>query len=236
MMTTATQNSRADMQRPVSSRRQIAVKKLILASPVILLLALVSHALLISAGRSISHKVVMYVRVARLSAQEPDRKLSMPVQGVAKKQVANTWHADRGDRRHEGQDIFAPRGTAVLSATDGYILKMGENNLGGQTVSVIGAGGWVYYYAHLDSYAQDIAEGDYVNRETVLGYVGTTGNASGTPPHLHFGVYAAGGAMNPLPLLSDRPDRQGEERLAGTSQRKKPQTKQQRNRMVVTGT
>ena len=160
----------------------------------------------------------------------------MPVQGVARKQVADTWHAPRGDRRHEGQDIFAPRGSAVLSATDGYILKIGENNLGGQTVSVIGAGGRVYYYAHLDSYAPNIAAGDYVNRETVLGYVGTTGNAGGTPPHLHFGVYASGGAMNPLPLLSDRPDRQGEERLAGTAQRKKPQTKPQRNRLVVTGT
>lgn len=212
------------------------VKKLILASPLVLLLLLVSQALLISAGRSISHKLVMYVRVARLSAQAPDRRISMPVQGVAKKAVADTWHADRGDRKHEGQDIFAPRGTAVLSATDGYILKIGENNLGGQTVSVIGAGGRVYYYAHLDSYAPNIAEGDHVNKETVLGYVGTTGNASGTPPHLHFGVYARGGALNPLPLLSDRPDRQGEERLAGTAQRKKPQTKPQRNHLVMTGT
>src|SRR6185503_7728580 len=174
----ATFKSRPDMQRPVSSRRQMLVKKLILASPVVLLLALVSHALLISAGRSISHKLVMYVRVARLSAQEPDRRISMPVQGVAKKQVADTWHADRGERKHEGQDIFAPRGTAVLSATDGYILKIGENNLGGQTVSVIGAGGRTYYYAHLESYAPHIAEGDYVTKQTVLGYVGTTGNAA----------------------------------------------------------
>ncbi|HVQ38821.1 MAG TPA: M23 family metallopeptidase, partial [Pyrinomonadaceae bacterium] len=48
-------------------------------------------------------------------------------------------------------------------------------------------------------------EGDYVTRQTVLGYVGTTGNAAGTPPHLHFGVYAPGGPVDPLPLLSDRP-------------------------------
>jgi len=106
---------------------------------------------------------------------------------------------------HEGQDIFAPQGTPVLSATEGYIVNIGENNLGGQTVSIVGAGGRSYYYAHLDSYAPHIAEGDYVTKQTVLGYVGTTGNASGTPPHLHFGVYAPGGAMNPLPLLSDRP-------------------------------
>jgi peptidoglycan LD-endopeptidase LytH len=120
--------------------------------------------------------------------------------------VANTWHAPRGtDRLHEGQDIFAERGTAVLSATEGYIVKIGENSLGGQTVSVIGAGGRVYYYAHLDAYAPGIAEGDYVTTQTVLGYVGTTGNAAGTPPHLHFGVYSTGGALNPLPLITDRP-------------------------------
>lgn len=155
---------------------------------------------------AIANKVVLYLNVARLYTKSPDEMLAMPVQDVTKKQVVNTWHAPRGnDRRHEGQDIFAPRGTPVLSATDGYIIRIGENSLGGQTVSVMGAGGRVYYYAHLDSYAPRIEEGDYVTTKTVLGYVGTTGNAAGTPPHLHFGVYSSGGAINPLPLLSDRP-------------------------------
>jgi murein DD-endopeptidase MepM/ murein hydrolase activator NlpD len=151
-------------------------------------------------------KLVFYVHVAQLYAKEPDQKIAMPVQDVSKNQIANTWHAARGtDRLHEGQDIFAPQGTPILSATEGYIANIGENSLGGQTVSVVGAGGRVYYYAHLDSYAPRIAEGDWVTTQTVLGYVGTTGNAAGTPPHLHFGVYAPGGAMNPLPLLNDRP-------------------------------
>ena len=154
---------------------------------------------------AIANKVVLYVNVARLYTKSPDEALAMPVQDVTKRQVANTWHAPRGtDRRHEGQDIFAPRGTPILSATDGYIIRIGENSLGGQTVSVMGAGGRVYYYAHLDSYAPRIEVGDYVTTKTVLGYVGTTGNAAGTPPHLHFGVYSSGGAINPLPLLSDR--------------------------------
>lgn len=154
----------------------------------------------------ITDRFVLYVHVAQLYTKEPDRKLAMPVQAVSKAQVANTWHAPRGtDRLHEGQDIFAPRGTPILSATEGYIVKIGENALGGQTVSVAGAGGRLYYYAHLDSYAPHIAEGDYVTTKSVLGYVGTTGNAVDTPPHLHFGVYAPGGAMNPLPLLNDRP-------------------------------
>ena len=86
----------------------------------------------------------------------------------------------------------------------GYVLRIGENDLGGHTVSVVGAGGRIYYYAHLDSYAPEIAEGDHVDTETVLGYVSTTGNAKGGSPHLHFGVYTRQGAIDPLPLLKDR--------------------------------
>ena len=152
-----------------------------------------------------SDTLLFYGRLARLYTQSPDSKLAMPLENVSKKEVADTWQAPRGDgRRHEGQDIFAARGTPILSASNGYVLKIGENNLGGQTVSVVGAGGRVYYYAHLDSYAKNIHVHDHVTTRTVLGYVGTTGNAQGTPPHLHFGVYTLTGAINPLPLLSDR--------------------------------
>jgi murein DD-endopeptidase MepM/ murein hydrolase activator NlpD len=153
----------------------------------------------------IANKLRFYVQVARLYSQEPDRRLAMPLADVSKRQVADTWGASRGTgRRHEGQDIFAPKGTPVLSATSGFVYNIGENNLGGQTVSVIGAGGRVYYYAHLDKYAPGLEEGDRVTTRTVLGYVGTTGNAQGTPPHLHFGIYTGSGAINPLPLLTDR--------------------------------
>jgi murein DD-endopeptidase MepM/ murein hydrolase activator NlpD len=153
----------------------------------------------------IANKLRFYVQVARLYSQEPDRRLAMPLADVSKRQVADTWGASRGTgRRHEGQDIFAPKGTPVLSATSGFVYNIGENDLGGQTVSVIGAGGRVYYYAHLDKYAPGLEEGDRVTTRTVLGYVGTTGNAQGTPPHLHFGIYTGSGAINPLPLLTDR--------------------------------
>lgn len=129
----------------------------------------------------------------------------MPVDDVTKREVTDTWGAPRsGGRTHEGQDIFAPKGTKVLSATNGYVYKIGENNLGGQTVSVISSGGRVYYYAHLDAYAPGLKVGDPVTTRTLLGFVGTTGNAQGTPPHLHFGVYTFGGAINPLPLITDR--------------------------------
>ena len=65
----------------------------------------------------------------------------------------------------------------------------------------IGAGGRVYYYAHLERFAEDLKRGDAVTTETILGYVGTSGNAKGTPPHLHFAVYTTGGAINPLELF-----------------------------------
>lgn len=153
----------------------------------------------------LANSLLLYVRVARLYAKEPPSRIAMPLREVQKKQIANTWQAPRGaNRLHEGQDIFAPRGTPVYSATQGYIYNIGENNLGGQTVSVAGAGGRFYYYAHLDSYAPHIEEGDYVTPQTVIGYVGTTGNAQGTPPHLHFGIYTPNGATDPLPLLMDR--------------------------------
>lgn len=156
-------------------------------------------------GNAIGDRLVFYWRVSRLYSQQPESKIAMPLEDVRKSQVADTWQSPRGtNRKHEGQDIFAPKGTPILSATSGYVYKIGENALGGQTVSVIGAGGRIYYYAHLNAYAPNLEVGDRVTTTTVLGYVGTTGNAQGTPPHLHFGIYTTSGAINPFPLLSDR--------------------------------
>ncbi|HEX2270844.1 MAG TPA: M23 family metallopeptidase [Pyrinomonadaceae bacterium] len=156
-------------------------------------------------GGALADTLVFYARVAKLYAEEPHTRIKMPVADVTKREVADTWHAPRsGGRRHEGQDIFAPKGTRIFSATNGYVYRIGENNLGGQTVSVISAGGRVYYYAHLDAYAPGLEVGDRVSTNTLLGFVGTTGNAQGTPPHLHFGVYSLSGAINPLPLITDR--------------------------------
>jgi len=169
------------------------------------LFAVLAVTLLLLVVTGASDKLLFYARITKLYMQEPDTRLAMPLEDVTKREIADTWQARRGtDRRHEGQDIFAPRGTPILSATSGYVFKIGENSLGGQTVSVISKGGRIYYYAHLDRYAKGIEVGDRVTTRTVLGYVGTTGNAQGTPPHLHFGVYTMAGAINPLPLLTDR--------------------------------
>lgn len=138
--------------------------------------------------------------MARLALQPAPTRLPVPVQGVAPRQLADTWGAARSQgRKHEGIDIFAARGTPVLSATEGVVMQIGTNNLGGKVVWVLGPGRQMHYYAHLDSYA-DISRGQRVVAGEVLGYVGDTGNARGTPPHLHYGIYQAG-AINPYPLL-----------------------------------
>jgi murein DD-endopeptidase MepM/ murein hydrolase activator NlpD len=204
------QNPNKAQRRSVWLHRKLVMKKLSLVVLIVFAFLILGSVTGVSAAAEqlagkFAGKLVFFVHVAQLYTKDPDQKLTMPVQDVEKKQIANTWHAPRdGSRLHEGQDIFAPRGTAVFSATEGYVAHIGENSLGGQTISVVGAGGRTYYYAHLEAYAPHLAEGDYVTTQTLLGYVGTTGNAAGTPPHLHFGVYAPGGATNPLPLLRDR--------------------------------
>jgi hypothetical protein len=204
-MTRVSQSLVANPKRPrVSWRRNVVLRRSLLV--LLLTFTFLFICGVTGAAGRIADTMVLYVHLAGLYTKTPDKSLSMPIKDVTKSQIANTWHAPRGDDRlHEGQDIFAPKGTPVLSATTGYVVKIGEDNLGGHTVSVVGDGGRKYYYAHLDAYASHLEVGDYVTRNTVLGYVGTTGNADGTPPHLHFGIYASDGAIDPLPLLTDRP-------------------------------
>jgi murein DD-endopeptidase MepM/ murein hydrolase activator NlpD len=149
-------------------------------------------------------KVKMPFQMIRLSMQDVPTALPIPVAGVAARQLTDTWGAARGnERRHEGIDIFAARGTAVLSTTEGIVSSVGTNNLGGKVVWVVGPGGQRHYYAHLDEYA-DIAVGELVFPGTELGKVGNTGNARGTSPHLHYGIYS-NGAINPYPFLRSVP-------------------------------
>ncbi|HYG81944.1 MAG TPA: M23 family metallopeptidase [Pyrinomonadaceae bacterium] len=180
------------------------MRKLFFSVSLTLILGLLAHSCLTLLSERVPAANLLSWKTARLYMKEPDRRLAMPVRTVRARQVSDSWHAPRdGERLHKGQDIFAPKGTPVHSATEGYVVRIGENRLGGQTVSVLGAGGRVYYYAHLDSYAPGLDVGDWVTPETVLGSVGTTGNAKTTRPHLHFAVYTNAGAINPLPLLAD---------------------------------
>lgn len=133
---------------------------------------------------NIDPRVRAGIRYAR-----PPSRYTMPVSGVDPSKVVSTWHATRsGGRKHEGADIFAARGTAVVSATDGMVWDMGRNDLGGNVVYVLGEGLALYYYAHLDTWAPDLAPGDHIKAGRVLGSVGNSGNAARTAAHLHFGV------------------------------------------------
>ena len=141
-----------------------------------------------------------------ISRMPPPLSLPMPVHGVEADAVANTWGAARGaDRHHEGVDIFAERGTAVASTTRGVVSSVREGGLGGRQVWVFGPGMERHYYAHLDGWAADLSKGDVVLPGDLLGFVGNSGNARGTPPHLHYGIYGDGGALDPLPRLRTTP-------------------------------
>jgi peptidoglycan LD-endopeptidase LytH len=121
----------------------------------------------------------------------------------------NDWGFPRtNNRRHEGTDVFAPMGTPVLAPTDAVVADLdpvdrfdGRRDLGGITVS-LEHGRHRYYLAHLDAIAPDLQVGDEVAAGTVVGSVGRTGNARGTPPHLHLGWYVDRIAVNPYATLA----------------------------------
>jgi murein DD-endopeptidase MepM/ murein hydrolase activator NlpD len=163
---------------------------------------LVSVIVVIKAGPVSRHPFVAW----RLASTRPSAQLPVPVMGVRPRDLRDTWDGPRsGGRRHRGIDIFAKRGTPIRSATPGIIVTVGTNRLGGRIVRVFGPGGEWHYYAHLERYAE-IRTGQVVAAGTILGYVGDSGNARGTPPHLHYGIYRLlGGAMNPYGRLTGVP-------------------------------
>jgi len=128
-------------------------------------------------------------------------RYGFPVDTERENAVQSFFGVDRdgGARRHEGIDIFAPRGTPVIAAEAGMVTRVGDTPRGGKNVWVRGDQR-SFYYAHLDSIA--VSPGSRVARGEVLGTVGNTGNAVTTNPHLHFGIYKfAQGAVDPLPFV-----------------------------------
>jgi murein DD-endopeptidase MepM/ murein hydrolase activator NlpD len=114
----------------------------------------------------------------------------------------NDWGFSRsGGRTHKGTDIFAARGSRVYAPDSGRVL-LRSNELGGIVVWLTGDAGVSYYIAHLDGYPSGLSSGDRVSRGQVVGFVGNTGNARGTSPHVHFQMHPGGGApVNPFPTL-----------------------------------
>lgn len=139
-------------------------------------------------------------------------QLMVPVAGVSPDQVRDTFRSPRGGARiHGAVDIPAPRGTPVLSADDGRVLRLHRNRKGGLTLYATDTSEhFVYYYAHLQGYRRGLAKGARLVRGQVIGFVGTTGNAHRREPHLHFQVMVrpnggrswGGNAIDPRPLFT----------------------------------
>jgi len=124
------------------------------------------------------------------SAYFQSHPLMVPVEGIDPSELTDTYHAARsGGRIHMATDIMAMRGTPVLAAAPGRIIKLANSGAGGITIYIADASGrYVQYYAHLMGYAPNVKEGLAVEEGDVIGFVGTTGNASPDAPHLHFQV------------------------------------------------
>jgi murein DD-endopeptidase MepM/ murein hydrolase activator NlpD len=138
-------------------------------------------------------------------------RLTVPVVGVAKRNLMDTYNQRRGFRPHEALDIPAPRGTQVIAAGDGRVVKLFHSLAGGLTVYQFDPSErFAYYYAHLDHYAQGLTEGTTLKRGDAIGAVGSSGNARDDSPHLHFAIFKLGpekkwwqgSPINPFPLLN----------------------------------
>ena len=118
------------------------------------------------------------------------RHILMPVAGADIAKVDDSFNEGRdGNRTHRAIDILAPRGTPILSADDGKILRMTTGALGGISMYTVDSESrLVYYYAHMDRYNDAMSPGRSIVKGDTLGYVGTTGNAPKDVPHLHFQV------------------------------------------------
>lgn len=159
---------------------------------------------------------VRMVEPATASAPPTGAVLGLPVAGVARTSIQDSWGdpRDNGLRLHHGTDLMAPRGTPVLAAAPGTVEKLFQSAAGGTTLYVRSPQRRVvYYYAHLSGYAPGLHEGQVVRTGDPLGFVGDTGNAGAGNYHLHFGVslttpeqkWYQGTDIDPYPLLAGKP-------------------------------
>ena len=136
----------------------------------------------------------------------------IPVAGVQPGELVDSYRFKRSrGRPHQAIDILKPIGTPIVAATDGVIVAIRQNRLGGKVVEQLDESGCIgWYYAHLDDYAPGLEEGQLVTKGTLIGFVGDTGNAKGGPPHLHLGAshladkpgkFAWKKPLNPYPMF-----------------------------------
>lgn len=143
-----------------------------------------------------------------------------PIDGPYDLPLINSWGYPRApgtidEHWHEGIDIFAPVGTPLVAAEGGTVTDIGVGALGGLKIWILGDSGTRWYYAHLSAFNPELAVGDVVAAGDLIGNVGATGNAVGTPPHLHLQMHPDGGRpVNPYPILQAASEIYQEEQLA----------------------
>lgn len=156
-------------------------------------------------------------KVENLSSR-PVKNLPVPIPfGVSVDDIDDTWGAARSQgREHEGTDIFAPRGMLVASPTKAVVYRIGTSGNGGLHVWTINPGNERFYYAHLDAVYPGLEVGDVLKAGDAIGFVGDSGNAKGTSPHLHWGIYDENWvAINPYPRINRNFNKKEQERASG---------------------
>lgn len=156
-------------------------------------------------AKQVNDAAVLLAELEELAAE-----LMIPVEGIAATDLRDDFNEIRGARRHEAIDILAPRDTPVISVAAGRVLQISSNGAGGRMVfATDSTERFLFLYAHLEDYADDLEEGMPLRRGQLLGYVGTSGNAPSDTPHLHFAIKRAGAglrwsrgiAIDPRPLF-----------------------------------
>ena len=151
---------------------------------------------------------------AILPAVVPLGLLALPVDGVPRADLVDGFFDRRGSRTHHALDILAPRHTPVRAAVAGVVAALHSSGSGGTSIWQYDESGlYCYFYAHLERYAPGLRAGQTVTRGEVIGYVGTSGNAPESTPHLHFAMFRleskgrwwGGVPVNPYPLLRGDP-------------------------------
>jgi hypothetical protein len=125
----------------------------------------------------------------------------LPLPGLLVRDLEPNFGGPRAHGPHEGIDLLAPAGTPVLSVADGIVIDDRETKIGGKVLWILGSGARLYYYAHLQDRAERVSDGAFVAAGQTIASVGTTGNAAGGPPHLHFAIYQVTSAFYPLRYL-----------------------------------
>jgi len=146
------------------------------------------------------HKICWFLIA---NGKEPDHFL-IPVEGKTKLDIRDEFEViSANGKKHHGTDIFAPKGTQIRAAADSIIVKVKpeeKGSIGGNLIYALGGGRILYLYSHLSRFQTGIKRGRQIKAGDIIGYVGDTGNARGTSPHLHFGMYKIN--LNPFRFFS----------------------------------